>query len=283
MHTRLVMLLVIAGAAGTASGGALGNGGPSPGVLSGWTGVVAAGGDVRYVAMPAGRSTVVAAVRTRGGRVLRFASLRGNFGIPLVAYDGTADGLSADGRTLVLGSTATGFRRASHFAVLNARTLRRQRTVTLPGTFSFDALSPDGSRLYVVEHLSARDTTRYRVRAFDVGKQRLLRRPVVDRASRDRASRAAEMRGSPVARVTTPDGGWAYTLYSGGHHPFVHALDTRRAEAVCIDLPWKGARDELGRMRLALRRDGRQLIVQRRSSGRPVMVIDTRTFRVVAA
>lgn len=279
MRTRLLALLAVAAtAAGTASAGALGNGGPSPGVLSGGPGLLAPGGDVRYVTIPARRSTVVAVVRVRSGRVVRFASFRGSYGVPLVAYDGTADGLSADGRTLVLGSTAVGFRATSRFAVLNARSLRRERILTLRGTFSFDALSPDASRLYLVEHLSARDNTRYRVRAFDLAQGRLLRRPVVDRSSR-----TAEMRGSPAARVATRDGGWAYTLYVGGHHPFVHALETRRGEAVCIDLPWRGAQNRLWQMRLTLSRDGRQLALEPRGRGRPVFVIDTRTFRVAAA
>jgi hypothetical protein len=274
----LITVFVVAGtAAGTAAGGALGNGGPSPGVLRGWTGVLAPGGDVRYVALPAGRSTVVASVRVRGGRVVRFASLLGSFGVPLVAYDGTAGGLSADGRTLVLGSTAVGFRASSRFAVLNAKSLRREHVVALPGTFSFDALSPDASRLYLVEHLSARDAVRYRVRAYDLVRGRLLPRPVVDRSSR-----TAEMRGSPAARVATRDGGWAYTLYLGGQHPFVHALETRRGEAICIDLPWHGSQEGLSRMRLALSADERRLLLRDRSSGRRVMAIDTRTFRVVA-
>jgi hypothetical protein len=37
--------------------------------------------------------------------------------------------------------------------------------------------------------------------------------------------------------VTSPDGRWAFTLYAGGDEAFIHALDTERATAVCIDLP----------------------------------------------
>ena len=57
---------------------------------------------VRYVALPAAKTTAVAAVRTSDGRVLRYTTIRGAFGIPLVAFDGTAEGISRDGRTLVL-------------------------------------------------------------------------------------------------------------------------------------------------------------------------------------
>ena len=39
-----------------------------------------------------------------------------------------------------------------------------------------------------------------------------------------------EMYGFALSRVTEPeDGRWAYTLYEGSEHPFIHALDTARA------------------------------------------------------
>src|SRR4051794_35079477 len=74
--------------------------GPSPGVTQGRDGI--ARGDVRYVAVPSGRDTILEAVRRDGGRVLRFKALRGSWGVALVAFDGTAGGLSADGRKLIL-------------------------------------------------------------------------------------------------------------------------------------------------------------------------------------
>ena len=44
------------------------------------------------------------------------------------------------------------------------------------------------------------------------------------------------MSGIPVTRMPSMDGRWAYTLYDNGRHSFVHALDTARRTAVCIDL-----------------------------------------------
>ena len=44
------------------------------------------------------------------------------------------------------------------------------------------------------------------------------------------------MTGVPVTRLPSPDGRWDYTLYQSAEHPFVHALDTQRRTAVCIDL-----------------------------------------------
>ncbi len=45
------------------------------------------------------------------------------------------------------------------------------------------------------------------------------------------------MRGLPITRSTGPGGRWEYTLYAGGEHPFIHALDTVRRSSLCLDLP----------------------------------------------
>ena len=56
----------------------------------GWDGAVDASSTVRYVALPAAGTTTIAAVRTSDGRVLRYRTIPGVFGIPLVAFDSTA-------------------------------------------------------------------------------------------------------------------------------------------------------------------------------------------------
>ena len=61
-----------------------GDGGPAPGSVVGWDGVRAPGGPVRYVTLPGGlKSTTVAVVRVRDGRVLRFTVVPGVLGILL--------------------------------------------------------------------------------------------------------------------------------------------------------------------------------------------------------
>ena len=60
-----------------ASGSAAAGGGPAPGVVTGWDGVVDRAQGVRYVAMPAARTTTVAVVRRSDGRVLRYATVNG--------------------------------------------------------------------------------------------------------------------------------------------------------------------------------------------------------------
>src|SRR6187397_1234669 len=135
-------LVPLALASGTAAAG----GGPSPGLMTGWDGTLDAARGVRYVAMPVARTTIVAAVRTRDGRMLRYSTIKGGFGVPIVAYDGTTEGVSRDGRTLVLAEYGAS-QQETRFAVLRTSPLRLKRTMTLRGLWSFDALSRDARTL----------------------------------------------------------------------------------------------------------------------------------------
>ncbi|MBA2296537.1 MAG: hypothetical protein H0W14_00680 [Actinobacteria bacterium] len=265
--------LVFASLALVASSAA-GGGGPSPGAATGWDGVLAPSGAIRYVALPSGSTTAIAAVRVGTGRVERFASVRGTYGIPLVAYDGSTGGVSADGRTLVLSSFAGAPRpgAVTRFAVLSTKRLKRERLLELRGSWSYDALSPDGRFLYAVEYLGAGTNARYRVRAIDLTSGRLLAGSIADSKEA-----AGEMRGSPMTRATSRDGGWAYTLYAKPDGTaFVHALDTRHRKAVCIDLPWRGVGNAIGDVRMAVA--GRSLGLTQR--GARLAAIDTRAFSV---
>jgi hypothetical protein len=263
--------------AALAAPAASGDGGPGPGVLQGWDGV--ARGDVRYVAIPTGDHTVLQMIRRNTGRVERWILLEGSFGIPLVAYDGTTDGLSRDGRTLVLGdvNSSPQLTTNSTFAVVEVGKFRLRSTIRLRGDFTFDALSPGARMMYLSERLSAQDVLKYRVRAYDLGAKRLLPGVVVDKRSRE-----SEMQGMPFARASSSDGRWAYTLYGGGPHPFVHALNTGGGGAFCIDLPHAWSDTDVSAMRLRLR-SGQRLLVQHRRGGRPLAVLDVAKFRVVSA
>jgi len=269
-----ILVLMLAAAAVTAAG-AFANGSPySPGLVYGWNGV-GSGDGVRYVAFGMPKSTIVAAVRARDGRVLRSTVVRGEYGVPLVAYDGTSGGLSGDGKSLVLGSYGPLPRQSgkTRFVVLDTRTLAPRRRFQLGGSWSFDAVSPTAATLYLTEHRRAGDKPLYRVRTFDVRSGR-LGGAIVDRLEGEK-----EMGGQPVARASSRTGRWAYTLYARrGDEPFVHALDTVKREAFCIDLPLHigyGAQWGLG---LGLGRDGRSLSVLR--GRREVATIDTGTWRV---
>jgi hypothetical protein len=200
----------------------------------------------------------------------------------MVTQDGATGGISRDGKTLVLADASFGLplRTVSHFVVLDPRRLQlAPHEILLPGDYSYDALSPNGKRLYLIQHVSARNLTRYVVRAYDLAGDRLLPGRIADRTQRGWV-----MNGYPMTRVTSDDGRWAYTLYQNpGGYPFVHALDTVRGVAHCIGIPWRGSdQNALWNIRLTLRDGGNKLAVHWRS-GRPFLTLDTRTWRVSAA
>ena len=89
------------------------------------------------------------------------------------------------------------------------------------------------------------------------------------------------MAGFPQTRAASPDGRWAYTLYAPAerdHPPFVHALDTGRGTAVCIDLDPLASFRRIDRLRLEPSADGSTLMVADR--GDPVAEIDLSSFEV---
>ncbi len=90
-------------------------------------------------------------------------------------------GLSADGRTLVLIESYTGSQhRDTSFRVLDTQSFKTRERLRLEGPYSFDALSPDGRLMYVVDYESANNPLDYRVRAYDLEAGRFLAKDVVD-------------------------------------------------------------------------------------------------------
>lgn len=275
MRKRFLFLLAVTVAAVVWSTTAASGAGPSPGVSQGGAGLRS--GDVRYVASPAGGSTLVQAT-DRDGRVLHRLAVKGSWGLPLVAYDSTVEGLVNGGRNLLLAQQIYAgdgqLRKRTSFKLLDARDLRVTRVIRLAGTFSFDAASPDGRYVYLIEYFSPEDPTFYRVRAYDLRQGKLLAKIVSDRRSWQTG-----MQGMPISR--TWKDGWAYTLYGGNARPFIHALNTRGLEAVCIDMPWRGSPQRIFDFRLRLDGDGR--LVVRGPHGRPLVVIDRQSFKILSA
>lgn len=268
---------------------ALAAGGPDPGVLQAGSGITGANGAVRFVTLQAGSVTTLEAIATNGGGIINTALIRGGWGIPLVDFNGSVGGLSTNGRTLVLGPTGFGtckpdgcspLRRATSFQVVNPKTLRHRATVTLRGDYAFDALSPNGQRLYLIHHLSAANLDKYVVRAYDLTRHRLLPGAIADRTQRGWL-----MQGMPMARATSADGRYAYTLYANpGGYPFVHALDAVAGHAHCIGIPWTNVQSQGDLDLLKLSADGRQLSVGRINgpiAGRRMYFnVDTHSYRI---
>jgi hypothetical protein len=274
MHVlRLLVVVAVGSAALIASEVALGVG-PWPGLAQA---VVSSHGNIRYTASRADGSTIVRAVKpgAQGGGVVARAELGGAWGIPAVTSTGVAGGLSPDGRRLVLSEAANygGLRSRSRFLVLSTATLAPEDTIVLNGEFGFDALSPEGRTLYVIQHRSRTDLNAYVVRAYDLVRKRLLPGTIVAKGE------TGSMRGYPVARATSRGGTWVYTLYNRMNgKPFIHALNARRRSAVCIDLSWVPGSSNVWLARLVLSPDGRRLVV--RSGGAAVSTVDTTTLRV---
>jgi hypothetical protein len=227
------------------------------------------GGPLEYKTERAGHDTRLIESARYGGPV-RTRRISGRLFIPAVAYDGSPSGLSADGRTLVLITRRHGFPRTeTTLALVDVRSLRVRTHIRLKGDFAVDAISPDGRTLYLIQYTS-QDITSYAVRAYDMRAGRLLAKPVVD------PDEAGEpMSGVPVTRLAGLGGRWQYTLYQSEEHPFVHALDTARRTAVCIDLH---GMSDVWNATLSLRGD--RLDVTRR--GRTLTSIDLRSHRVAA-
>src|SRR5262249_28455503 len=157
------------------------------------------------------------------------------------------------------------------FQLVDTATLKTIGQISLRGDFAFDALSPDARTLYLIEHVPGEDTTRYRVRAYDLGGDRLLPQAIADKRQQGWI-----LRGYPIKRTAPADGRWVYTLYSQPDgYPFVHALDAVNRSAVCIGIPWHGKQDPL--MRAKLRLAGGKLLI---SAGGRQFAIDTRTFQL---
>jgi hypothetical protein len=233
-------------------------------VTQGGAGVATRDGKFHYVPVPEGTTgTLLEKIDSRG-EVYSWMQLDGSWGTATIGNGSTiGQGLSQDGRTLVLESTGGPFASPSRFLVVDVRRMRVLRTIELKGAFSFDALSPPASRLYLIQytHASSGDVTDYTVRGYDLRTNRLMPGKIADRREHEES-----MSGYAMTRVTSADGRWVYTLYQKPNgEPFVHALDTARSVAHCIDLPKNRG---LYNIVLSLRNGGRTLAAHWRS-GRP--------------
>ena len=216
----------------------------------------------RVVTIPAGGKTVVA--RIDRNQILASRVLPGQYFVPPVAYDGSPGGVGSS-PVVLHATTRVG---VSAFDVLQPTTLAPVATVRLTGMYGYDAISPSGERLYLIHYTSpSGDPRRYEVRSYDLGRGRLDPDPIVDPREPDE-----QMNGDPLTRAYNSDGRWAFTLYDGSDHPFVHALDTMGSTARCIDLDWLAGRKDLSTLRLAA---GNRKVRVRTRNGETLAVIDT--------
>ncbi len=189
---------------------------------------------------PGSSSSVVRDLTIQPGLGGSERTIDGRWRLPTIGLDPLPVGVSPDGSTIVLvedraeGAAAPA---VSRFAVLDRSLLKEPRMIELAGTFDFDTISPDGSILYVAEHVSGPLAGRYQVRAVDTATGVMRDAIIVDKTNIGEA-----MAGWPVDQEIRPDG-LVLTLYRAVEHPFIHALDSVNAWAVCIDLPAPGMGD----------------------------------------
>ncbi|HST26049.1 MAG TPA: hypothetical protein VLJ76_08655 [Gaiellaceae bacterium] len=247
MKPRVAAVVAAALAIGFGAAGA-----SAAGIAPGFSqnGIVSTSG-VRYDTVQQGQTTIVQSIRTGDARLLGTIRLNGAYGVPAVTIDGVAGGLSRDGKRLVV-ETAP-YRTWTRFAVLDTTAMKLEQSFRLRGTWSYDALSPDGNTLYLIQVVR---TTHYLVRAYDLTLRKLVPGAIADKRE------PGPMVGWPLSRVASADGVWSFTLYlRPGSHPFIHALNTRDRVARCLDLSWPGLSDMSG-VSLGLSADGRQLVVR---------------------
>src|SRR4051812_39434396 len=129
----------------------------------------APGGRMYTAAVHARRTTVSL---WHGTDKARRTVLDGALGFPVPTYEGTGEGISHDGRTLLLAA-------GSRYVSLDARSLAVRRDVRLRGQFSYDALSQTGRMLFLIQHPSP-SSLHYYVRAYDLARGRLRKEIVFD-------------------------------------------------------------------------------------------------------
>jgi hypothetical protein len=245
---------------------------PTPYAVQNGRGLYSLDHSLRFVALEAGTDTTVTAVRAVDGTQVISRTVHGAFGIPQITQNGLAGGLFHDGSAFVLQNV--GIRGTSRFVVVDTHDLAVRDSLRLRGTFGFDALSPDGSLLYLIQHMTTEDIDHYVVREYDLDAHRLLPGRVADRTQKSWV-----MQGFATARATSPDGRWVYTLYANpGGYPFVHVLDTVRGVAHCVGLPWTSV-NQTAMFNATLVLGGGKLALQL-AGGSTWRTIDLRTRRV---
>jgi len=227
--------------------------------------------------------TIIERIDMSDGAIDRWWRLRGSYAIPAVAYDGSAGGLSADGRTLTLIHFARTYPPPlARLAILDTDVYLRHprragqhrprqaiRYLNLGGYFYFQAISPNGSKVYL-RHYRTHDRGSRHDRAsddfdlwtLDTRTGGLAPRPLA--VSND----GRALSGLPISGASSANGRWTYALYDGDLRlPFLLALDTVSGRLIRVDLAGlERLTDDPFLLKLRLEDGGRQLAVYSRSS-----------------
>jgi hypothetical protein len=188
-------------------------------------------------------------LRGRKTAIERYSPTAGTYlGAHVLAGRWTLGAVSPSARTLAVARHARG---TTWLRLLDARSGRTIGTQTLRGVYTLDAVSDDARRIFLIQHL---ESGGYVVRALDVANRRLRTATIREKGETE----SPILTGRAAGQVATPDGRWLLTLYldTRKREAFIHALDLRRAAAVCIDLPGRATVRRLFGYSLALTREG---------------------------
>lgn len=182
------------------------------------------------------RTGTTTQIRWTSGATTWSTNVPKQFGLPVVTSRGLRAGPTLDGSAIALAAEPKRIANSwSSTFVVVAKT--SMNTVSMPGQWAYDAISPDGATLFLIESVGG---GRYWVRSVDAGTGRLGERLVTKTVSFDPATTTVEdgpMEGLALDRLASTDGRTVFTLYDGPSHPFVHALNIAEGWALCYDLP----------------------------------------------
>jgi len=195
--------------------------------------------------LTADESLYYAAAQQRGRTRLNLYNLQTGS----IAHDFTVDGewnldgISTNGRWLVLTRIPNEQEQTRRQAngiwqteiqIFDTQNGRTTHTITLDGNYEIDAISGDGTGLFLIQHLPPANPDHYLIRAYDLSLDELLPDPLRDKRFLDEL-----MVGYPWGSISDPAGVWYLTLYLNTQHnkAFIHALNMENRWTFCIDLP----------------------------------------------
>jgi hypothetical protein len=217
-------------------------------------------------------ATGLVAVDPRSGDELWREDVEGRLIVKLVSADGdTVVMAPASQRHFLLGRRRTQL-------VISGESTEEVRRLTLEGNYEPEALSVDGSTLFVIRYLPARNPNRYQVRQLDLASGQVGGVYTPD------AHLQEAMGGTARVQAATPDGARLYTLYTLGagdsKRAFIHTLALDELWAHCIDLPASFATKAQTATAMALSPEGDRLYVANSAAGR-LAEVDTETLQVL--
>jgi DNA-binding beta-propeller fold protein YncE len=205
-----------------------------------------------YVATAKGGQTTINVINTQNGATIRSMVISGTFSTAGQGFAGAL--VSSDGHWLALVQQKQN-NNATTIALVDTQAGRLAKTIQLHGNFDLDALSPDGSSLYLLQKLND-GSGHYYVKLYNVNENKLYDYTIVDKTDINE-----RMTGVALVRQMAGDGTSAYTLYTNTsqNKAFVHILPLDGEAfpfARCVDLPTGNSADLLHYYTLTLSPDG---------------------------